>query len=166
MTRKLALPCPHCRSVVNLEGLPFPPGFQCDSCQKVFAIEPSEALQAGDPPDRCVICGDDEFYLEKDMPRGLGTFLVILAILLVPWTYNLSLFVVAFLQIPFFLMLKMRYVCYGCQALYRGYPKPEKAIPFDHEIATMRELKREKAEAAEAEAEAEAAEPRAEGAAS
>lgn len=139
-------PCPHCRAVVDLEGPPFPPGFRCDGCQKVFEIETSEALQTGATPDRCVFCADTDFYVEKDMPRGLGLFLVVMAAGLVPWTYGLSILIVACFQVPFFLLLPMRHVCYGCQALYRRFPTGPASRPFDHELATMRELAREKAE--------------------
>ncbi len=130
-----------------MQGPPFPPGFQCQGCEKVFQVEPSDALQEGNTPDKCIFCGDTDFYIEKDMPRGLGLFLVVSAAVLVPWTYGLSILIVAFFQIPFFLFLSMRHVCYGCQALYRRFPCSASSRPFDHELATMRELAREKAEA-------------------
>ncbi len=142
----IAGPCPNCRGVIDLEGPPFPPGFHCEACGKVFESPPSATLQQGRTPDRCLFCGDTDFYVEKDMPRGLGLSLVVMAAVLVPWTYGLSILVVAFFQIPFFLLLPMRHVCYGCQALYRRFPTDSRSRPFDHELATMRELRREKLE--------------------
>lgn len=145
-------PCPHCRGVVDMVGPPFAPGFQCEACEKVFEVEVSEALQAGECPDRCIFCADTDFYIEKDMPRGLGLSLVVMAAVLVPWTQGLSILIVALFQIPFFLLLPMRHVCYGCQALFRRFPTAPHSRPFDHELATMRELAREKAERKAAEA--------------
>ena len=142
----ITAPCPSCRGIVDLEGPPFPEGFSCTLCKKVFQVPTSAALAKGDPPDRCLFCGDTEFYVEKDMPRGLGLGLVLIAAILVPWTFGISIIAIAFLQIPFFLMLPMRYVCYGCQTLYRGFPHGAHWKPFDHELATQRELARERAE--------------------
>jgi len=139
-------PCPNCRGIIDVVGPPFPPGFRCDACEKVYQIHPGKAVSQGETPDECFFCGDTDFYVEKAMPRGLGLFLVGLACVLVPWTYGLSLLIVAFIQVPFFLMLPMRHVCYGCQTLYRRFPEGPGSRPFDHELATMRELKRERAE--------------------
>lgn len=156
MSRRLVItgPCPACRAIIDLEGPEFPPGFRCAACEKVYAIEVSDAIQAGESPDRCVFCADTDFYVEKDMPRALGLSLVLVAAALVPWTYGISIIVVAFFQVPFFLLLSMRHVCYGCQALYRRFPTKASSRPFDHELATMRELAREKAEVKAAAAEA------------
>lgn len=152
-------PCPNCRGIIDLQGPPWPEGFHCDACDKVFAAPLSPAVAAGETPDRCAFCGDTDFYVEKDMPRGLGLSLVVTAALLVPWTYGLSILIVAFFQVPFFLMLPMRHICYGCQTLYRRFPTGPESRPFDHELATMRELARERAErlAAEADAQRDAA---------
>lgn len=83
----------------------------------------------------CLACGHPELYSQKDFPRGPGLWIVILAALLAPFTWYLSLLVAALLDASLFLLASSVVVCYACRAQHRGFHPSPRHPRFDHTIA-------------------------------
>ena len=79
----------------------------------------------------CPSCGAKDFYLQKDFPRKIALTIVILGIMTVPWTYGLSLLIVALIDFILFRKVPWMTVCYKCRAEYRSYPLNPSHKEFD-----------------------------------
>lgn len=82
----------------------------------------------------CPVCECKQFYLSKDFNQVVGCSIMLIGIVLVPWTYGLSLPV--FALIDWFLHKKVKVVvnCYRCGCEFRGFTYPEKLKSFMHHI--------------------------------
>ncbi len=80
---------------------------------------------------RCAACGHEQLYFQKDFNRRTGIALVVVGAIFVPWTWGLSLLGVTILDYIVWRIVKDVIVCYGCQAVHRGYPIPPALKPFD-----------------------------------
>ena len=104
--------------------------FYCPHCSTLWGhLEDPEA-----PIRQCPICFCRQFYLSKDFDAFLGCFVVLIGIILVPWTYGLSLPVVA--AVDWFLFKRIKNVvnCYKCGAEFQGFRFPDGLKPFQHHI--------------------------------
>ena len=82
----------------------------------------------------CPLCGCSQFYLQKDFNRLLGCSLMLLGILLVPWTYGLSLPILALVDWLIYRKVPMMILCYQCGAEFRGFKSPAHLKTFKHPI--------------------------------
>jgi len=104
------------------------PARACEHCGAATAvIAPAEDAVI----DRCAACGHEELYFQKDFNRTTGIALVALGAVFVPWTWGLSLLGVTILDYIVWRVVKDVIVCYGCQAVHRGYPPNPGLKPFD-----------------------------------
>jgi hypothetical protein len=100
----------------------------CDFCGATNAVVAPD----GDAViDRCVACGHEGLYFQKDFNRKTGIALVVLGSIFVPWTYGLSLLGVTILDYIVWRIVKDVIVCYECQAVHRGYAANPSLKPFD-----------------------------------
>ena len=98
----------------------------CHGCGGRIPLAPSEAVRAGGALDRCVICGAEAFYLQKDINRNLGLVVVALGGLVVFWNFLIGIGVLVLLAILDALLYRMLpdvTVCYACKSVYRDGPK-------------------------------------------
>jgi hypothetical protein len=73
----------------------------------------------------CLACGHPELFTQRDFPRTLGIAIVVLAAVLAPFTWYLSLGVAALLDALLYVFGGTKVVCYRCQAGHRGFdPRP------------------------------------------
>ncbi len=86
--------------------------------------------------DHCPICGCRQFYLQKDFNQALGCFIMFIGIVLVPWTYGLSLPVFALFDWILHRRVPSIVVCYKCLSEFRGCKIPSHLKPFMHHIGT------------------------------
>ena len=84
--------------------------------------------------ERCPICGCRQFYLQKDFNQALGCLIMLVGIILVPWTYGLSLPVFAACDWILHKRVPSIAVCYKCLSEFRGFKIPERFKPFMHHI--------------------------------
>lgn len=112
-----------CRSC----GLPFravlEPGktsLPCPGCGEARSVA-ADGWRAGSPGrvDRCPLCGCDHLYRQKDVHRGWGCALIVVGAALAPWTWGLSLVVLAALDLWLFRRLGDAVVCYRCDTVHR-----------------------------------------------
>jgi hypothetical protein len=84
---------------------------------------------------RCLRCGLDRLYVQKDFNRkiGLGVF-VVAALLSVP-TWGLSLLVATLIDLGLYFLLGDVTICYGCNTQHRGFARNRAHGAFDLHIA-------------------------------
>lgn len=100
-------------------------------CERCGTESPVTAPPPGAIIDRCAVCAHEELYFQKDFNRTTGMALVVVGAVFVPWTWGLSLLAVTILDYAVWRLVKDVIVCYGCQAVYRGYPPNPALQPFD-----------------------------------
>jgi hypothetical protein len=116
---------------------PHAKALECPHCHVVFH-------RSAEPPDPaasiecCWICGNEEFYVQKDFNRELGFtivlvsgILVFLVMLLFQAIWGiLCLLGLALLDWIVYRMLADVTVCYLCQSIYRGFPESPRQRAF------------------------------------
>ena len=84
----------------------------------------------GSPIRSCWVCGNEEFYVQKDFNRELGLLIVLasamivfLIMLLIGHLLGiLCLLAIALLDWAIYRWISQCTVCYLCQSIYRGFP--------------------------------------------
>lgn len=115
--------CPRCLkpSQQDLDGAA---GLGCPHCayeQPLAACAGGEAGVLRDPLEGCAVCGYDRLYAQKDFNRKIGLAIVVVGAALSPWTYGASLLVCMGLDYGLYHFVPEITVCYGCDAIYRGF---------------------------------------------
>ncbi len=121
--------CPKCRTYGRMDASDGQV-LVCPHCQNALGhIKSVEHIF-----DQCPICQGRQFYIDKDFNQIIGWIFMGIAIILVPFTYGLSLAV--FAAIDFLLRKRIRnmVVCYKCGAEYRGFVIPGHFKIFMHHI--------------------------------
>lgn len=122
---------------VRLETEPVAAIPPCPRCGATNPWAPSEAVLAGQGPDRCAVCGRNELYREKVVNRALGLAVVIVAAALAPFTYYVSLGVAALIDALLYWRLRERGVCYLCRAEYDRFAGIPALGKFDLHVAQV-----------------------------
>ena len=122
---------------------------ECDSCKKFSQVSVHKNQPIVCPQcskewgkfeeiekifDRCPVCGGRQFYLQKDFNQALGCFIMLIGIVLVPWTYGLSLPVFALFDWIFYKRVPTMVICYKCLSEFRGFKILPHFKPFMHHI--------------------------------
>ena len=108
----------------------------CGNCRRRYAVAGAADLE------ECPICGCRRFFRQKAFPRVLGIGLVVVGALLVPFTYGVSLMVLALVDLLIYRAVPLMAVCYLCRAEIRGVPIPDRILPFRHHMAEGYEKRR------------------------
>ena len=124
---KKALSCPKCAK-------------QWGVCEDVMTVLASSKIGLKESWG-CPICQCRQFYVQKDFNQALGCLVIFIGIVLVPWTYGLSLPV--FWLIDFILHRKVApmVICYQCGCEFRGFAIPQQLKPFMHHIGVKYDRK-------------------------
>lgn len=96
--------------------------------EKFVSTNPDEEIA------QCRACGANDLYLQKDFPRKIAIPIVIVAAVLVPWSYGISLLVAALIDFVIYRRTKWMTVCYKCRAEYRGFRNNPKHKEFDRHL--------------------------------
>ncbi|HLF17865.1 MAG TPA: hypothetical protein VI749_03110 [Candidatus Omnitrophota bacterium] len=130
MKQTLTIRCPACKNY-NTYQAEHPACFICASCRK----QQGEIEDPANILERCPVCQCRQFYLMKDFNQLIGCLVMLAGIVLVPWTYGLSLPVFALLDWFLYKKVDAFIVCYRCACEFRGFKKEEKGFkPFLHHI--------------------------------
>lgn len=138
MTR-VAFPCPGCRAPLErvISGDPAAP---CERCGRPIELRP-DALQTIDASPApvvvaCPACGGTMLYKQKDFRQAIGCLVVLVAAVLAPFTYYVSLGVAALIDLVLYWLAGDVIICYriACHAHVRGAPAGSKACAFDLSI--------------------------------
>lgn len=122
-------------------------GLHCKGCGKYSLIVPDNGRlscpacqrQAGRIEgafdfESCPLCECRQFYAQKDFNQALGCLVMLLGIVLVPWTYGLSLPVFALVDWLMYRRIETIAVCYRCGSEFKGLPVPKHLKNFMHHI--------------------------------
>ncbi len=102
----------------------------CPHCSKTWGKGPSiERIF-----DSCFICECTQFYTQKDFNQALGCLIMLVGIVLAPFTFALSLPVFAGLDWLLYKKVPTIVVCYRCGSEFRGFSIPERFKDFMHHI--------------------------------
>ncbi len=83
---------------------------------------------------QCPSCSAKDLYRQKDFPRKIAIPIVIVGMIAVPWTYGISLILVALIDFILYQCVPWMLVCYKCHAEYRGAPQNPAHKEFDRHI--------------------------------
>jgi len=109
--------CPHCQDAWGeLEGL-----------SSIF--------------ERCPVCHCRHFYTSKDFNQFLGCAIMVVGIILMPLTYNLSLPVFALIDWILHKRVPTIINCYQCTSEFRGMTNDKGLKPFMHHIGVKYDKK-------------------------
>jgi hypothetical protein len=130
VSRTLAQKCPQCKSYASINWGPHLK-LSCPKCSHTWG----ETSQNKDAFDKCPACGCRQFYLSKDFNQLLGCLIMLTGIVLVPWTYGLSLPVFALVDWILHKRVAALLNCYRCGLEFHGFKDEEKRFkPFMHHI--------------------------------
>ncbi len=121
----------------------------CDKCKKYTINEISDGLDlvcmhcahpfgklevAANIFDRCPVCTCRQFYIDKDFNQVIGFIIMGVGVVLVPFTYCLSLPFFALIDWIIYKKVPKLVACYRCGSEFRGFSIPERLKPFLHHI--------------------------------
>ncbi len=138
---RLDFACPACRRTTRTTSLPPQTPLRCSHCGWERGLS-EEALQAG-TVRRCLVCGCEDLWRQKDFPQRWGLALVVAGIVLstIAWANWRPLWAIGILM-AFALADMLLYtfmpdvlVCYRCRARHRDAAEMEKHAGFDLETA-------------------------------
>lgn len=95
----------------------------------------ASALAAGGGLLGCLVCGHPELYTQKAFPRALGIAVVLVAAVLAPFTWYLSLVGAAVVDCALYHLAPDLVACYACRSEHRGFAREPRHPRFDREIA-------------------------------
>jgi hypothetical protein len=101
----------------------------CPFCRLQFAGG-GGVPRPGIPIERCWVCGNDRFYVQKDFNRSLGFLIVVgsamvvflMMLLMDPFLGIVCLAAIALVDLVIYRLLATCTVCYLCNSVYRGFP--------------------------------------------
>ncbi|MDP2654206.1 MAG: hypothetical protein Q8Q08_09270 [Candidatus Omnitrophota bacterium] len=128
--KTIARTCPQCKAYGRLEISSEGQGASCPSCGAAWGRVASVKKIF----ERCPVCECRQFYRDKDFNQILGCLIMLFAVVLVPWTYGISLPVFALLDFLLRKRIPNMVVCYRCGTEFRGFPVPEHFKGFLHHI--------------------------------
>lgn len=80
---------------------------------------------------RCVRCGLDRLYVQKDFNKKTGLWVFVVAAALSVPTWGLSLLAATLIDLALYFALGDATLCYGCGTVHRGFPRNPEHGPFD-----------------------------------
>ena len=135
MSASVAVRCPRAPEgafAARVE-FPLPAKLRCANCGDEHELRASSVT-----PERgltgCAACGHPELFTQKDFSRALGIAIVVVAAVLAPFTYYVSLFVAAALDALLYRFAPDVVVCYVCASEHRGFVASPRHPRFDREI--------------------------------
>ena len=132
--------CPKCLQVARDEVTADSPVVTCTSCHWTRPI--ADGDRQGETPGRCLVCGCNDLWRQKDFSQRLGVAIVALGVVLstaamIYMQPELSLgILMAFALADMILYVVMRdcLVCYRCHARFRRISDLEPVAAFDLEV--------------------------------
>ena len=127
--KTIARHCPQCKHYQMVEPQEGK-GLLCPHCSNIWGkYENDNAVF-----ERCPCCTCRQFYVTKDFNQALGCLIMAVGIVLVPWTFGLSLPVFALIDWIIYKRIPVVTCCYRCGSEFRGFLTPKEFKPFMHHI--------------------------------
>lgn len=133
MSATVAFPCPQCGRPQE-RALPPDGEAPCTACGAPIGLD-AGALD-GDAIVRCPVCRNELLYKQKDFRQAIGCAVVLVAAILAPFTYYISLGVAALIDAVLYAIAGEVVICYRttCRAHVRGLAAGPKVGAFDLSI--------------------------------
>lgn len=125
--------CPECGSGIHVYPSLEAKEAVCDVCQHHVSVEFNQDHLDGVIQD-CPVCARKDLYSQKDFNRKIGVILFVIAAILTPWTYGLSLVGLWLIDLFLFRRLPPIVICYKCQTIFRDAKNALQVPGFDHEM--------------------------------
>ena len=143
--------CPQCDAGLPVDVSNPPAQITCGGCERVIALDVSDAVRADEGVDRCPVCTGADFYTRKDFNPKIGVTIVAIGatISAVFYWYKRDLIaygilaVATLVDLVIYGRLKEVTVCYRCHSEFRGTYKCT-APAFDLHTADVLELEYER----------------------
>ncbi|NUO82743.1 hypothetical protein HUU05_21945 [candidate division KSB1 bacterium] len=123
--------CPHCRAENKAESLPAE-SFVCKQCRQPVPLFLPEASARAQQVERCLVCGNEGFYLQKDFNPRLGILIFAIGVIFSYHTKFLSLVIATLIDFILYYVLATVTICYQCRAIYRDFKENPQHRGFDH----------------------------------
>ncbi|OED37032.1 hypothetical protein AB834_02260 [PVC group bacterium (ex Bugula neritina AB1)] len=127
--KSLLFRCPQCHHDIKRTYSKHLSTINCSTCEKTWKIPEEENLFR-----RCPFCDCKAFFIQKNIHPKIMIGGLLVAILLVPSTYGLSLPILWLIDLFLNKKIPEILVCYKCRASWGGYLFPKKFKPFQHHI--------------------------------
>jgi len=137
---QISFDCPKCLHLTTSDGVESTARIECPSCHWTRPLEPGDFR--GATPARCLVCGCEDLWRQKDFSQKLGVTIVAIGIVLstIAMVYmqpELSLgilMVFALADMILYAVMPDRLVCYRCHAQYRRIQDLSEVGTFDLEV--------------------------------
>jgi len=106
-------------------------GSACPGCGRSFVLHACENPARPAALSRCLCCGLDRLYVQKDFSKKAGLWVFIVAAALSVPTWGLSLLAATLIDLGLYYALGDATLCYGCGAVHRGFRINPAHGPFD-----------------------------------
>jgi hypothetical protein len=103
----------------------------CRHCRHEIGLRVSDSMRGSGRVDACAVCGNGQFYLQKDFNTRLGVLIFAAGVLLSYHTYFLSLVIATIIDVILYHVLKTVTICYQCRAIYRNFEEHPDHRGFD-----------------------------------
>lgn len=123
--------CPNCRAENKAESLPAE-NFACKKCGHAVPLALSQHSQHAQEVERCLVCGNEGLYLQKDFNPRLGVLIFAIGVIFSYHTMFLSLLIATLIDFALYYVLATVTICYQCRAIYRGFKENPQHRGFDH----------------------------------
>lgn len=128
--KSIARHCPQCKQYATVE-LKEQSALACPQCSSPWG----KVDTLGGIFDYCPACQCRQFYTSKDFNQFVGCLIMLVGIVLVPFTYGLSLPVFALVDWGLAKRVEALINCYKCGSEFRGFKdETNRFKPFIHHI--------------------------------
>jgi len=107
----------------------------CARCGQRHALHGVKAARPPGSLDRCLRCGLDRLYVQKDFNRKIGLAVFAVAALLSVPTWGLSLLFATLIDLGLYFLLGDVTICYGCNTQHRSFSRNPAHGAFDLHVA-------------------------------
>lgn len=137
MSASIEIPCGCTPTTVvrvrSEDGRAWPAAATCRSCGRERTLHPERLSPEGGLLG-CLACGHPELYRTKQFPTAVGIAIVVVAALLAPFTFYLSLGLAAVIDLVLYVVVADMTVCYVCRTTHMGFAETPQHPRFDREI--------------------------------
>ena len=137
---QLLFPCPVCESASRNELTADSTKIECEGCHWQRDLSRDDLVN--DQPQRCLCCGCDDLWRQKDFPQRLGLLFVVVGGVLstIAWARHEPIWAIgilmafALVDMVLYSVMKDVLVCYRCAARHRRVEIQEDHPRFNLEL--------------------------------
>ncbi len=133
--RSLAFVCPACERPIYAPFEASARSIDCADCGRTNPLREGAHALANDRLERCIRCGLDRLYRQKDFNRKIGLWVFVAAAILSVPTWGVSLLVATLIDRALYYALGDVAICYGCNTQHRGFGRNPAHGDFDLHVA-------------------------------